>query len=53
MIEKVQFPVIGNKTCSIGITQFTKNDTILDVITRADEALYEAKETGRNKVYVK
>ena len=53
MIEKVKFSLIGTKTCSIGITQFTKNDTILDVITRADEALYEAKKSGRNKVCIK
>jgi len=53
LIEKVHFKTVGQKTCSIGLTQFLENDTIDTVLVRADEALYEAKETGRNKVCIK
>ena len=36
---------------SIGIASFTKDaDNISDLVKRADEALYMAKESGRNKV---
>jgi len=52
-IENVQFKLIGQKTCSVGITQFKDNDTLKAVVERADEALYESKNTGRNKVSVK
>jgi len=52
-IENVQFKLIGQKTCSVGITQFKNNDTLKAVLERADEALYESKNTGRNKVSVK
>ena len=37
-------------TISCGIAQFRENDTIEDVFERADEAMYEAKRTGRNRV---
>ncbi len=53
LIEKVDFKAIGQKTCSIGLTQFKEGDTIDTVLVRADEALYEAKESGRNKVCIK
>lgn len=53
LIENVDFKTIGKKTCSIGLTQFKKGDTVDSVLVRADEALYEAKESGRNKVCVK
>ncbi len=53
LIENIPFKTIGQKTCSIGVTQFKKDDTIDSVLTRADEALYEAKESGRNKVCIK
>ncbi len=36
-------------TVSIGIAEFTEGDTCEKVFERADEALYKAKETGRNK----
>lgn len=50
LIENVTFKIVGQKTCSIGITQFKESDTIDSVLVRSDEALYEAKESGRNKV---
>lgn len=37
-------------TCSFGITQCMGDDTLDDIILRADAALYEAKDSGRNKV---
>ncbi len=38
-------------TCSIGITSSTEKDiSIMDVVKRADQLLYEAKTTGRNRV---
>lgn len=39
-------------TISAGATLIKKDDTIDTVLKRADEALYEAKETGRNKTVV-
>ncbi|MBC8238411.1 MAG: GGDEF domain-containing protein, partial [Helicobacteraceae bacterium] len=49
-IKKNNFDVVGELTCSFGITQFKKNDTLDTMILRADKALYKAKEDGRNKV---
>ena len=49
-IEKNNFDVVGKLTCSFGITQFQINDTLDSMILRADNALYKAKEEGRNKV---
>ena len=49
-IEKHQFPVVGNKTASFGITIYQDNDNLETIISRADEALYNAKNNGRNRV---
>jgi len=40
------------KTTSIGIVEFNPIESAQDFINRVDKALYEAKETGRNKVVV-
>lgn len=37
-------------TLSCGVAQFTRNETLDDVFERADQAMYEAKDAGRNQV---
>ena len=39
-------------TVSIGVAEFTDGDSSEDVFARADEALYQAKEGGRNRCCV-
>jgi two-component system cell cycle response regulator len=39
-----------NKTASIGVTSILPGDDKDTLVERADKALYQAKETGRNKV---
>jgi polar amino acid transport system substrate-binding protein len=51
-IEKYNFEEVGHKTASFGLTFSKAEDTIETVIKRADNALYEAKESGRNKVII-
>jgi diguanylate cyclase (GGDEF)-like protein len=49
-LEQHEFPQIGKVTCSIGFTRVSGGDVPTDVVGRADEALYYAKEHGRNRV---
>jgi len=44
-----KFEIVDNKTASFGITSFIKGDTLQSIIKRADNALYEAKNNGRNQ----
>ncbi len=37
-------------TISCGVAEFSEGETVEDIIRRADEALYEAKNTGKNRV---
>ncbi len=53
LIEQTHFKKVKTITCSIGISQFNQDDTIDDILMRSDEALYKAKESGRNKVCIK
>lgn len=52
LAEDYQYPFVGHVTASFGVTQFLKGDNEATFINRADEALYLAKENGRNNVEV-
>ena len=41
---------IGRLTVSIGVAQYKPGETITQTFSRADEALYKAKQHGRNRV---
>jgi diguanylate cyclase (GGDEF)-like protein len=50
-VERQEFPQVGTVTCSIGYTEVSNVDIPVNVLGRADEALYFAKNNGRNRVY--
>jgi diguanylate cyclase (GGDEF)-like protein len=50
MIESHVFRQVGKKTCSFGVSQLRKNETIDALLIRSDQALYRAKSQGRNRV---
>ncbi|MEA3512314.1 MAG: diguanylate cyclase [Campylobacterota bacterium] len=52
VLEIQKYGIVGQKTCSIGGTIFKDDEDIKETIKRADTAVYEAKETGRNKVVI-
>ncbi len=45
-----EFPVVGQKTASFGVAELGGNELLEDAVRRADNALYQAKENGRNRV---
>ena len=49
-VEDYNFPQIGRVTASIGYTMIKPEDTIPEIVGRADDALYVAKENGRNQI---
>ena len=51
-LKTAQWPTGPGITASFGVAELAPNDDIGDAIKRADEALYAAKGTGRDRVVV-
>ena len=51
-IEKHKFDEVKHITCSIGVTQFQRNEDKDTLFKRVDSALYKAKNAGRNRVEI-
>lgn len=51
-VEDFTFDVIGNLTCSFGVTQLTQEDSEESLVARADMGLYQAKRQGKNRVTI-
>ncbi|MDH5465690.1 MAG: diguanylate cyclase, partial [Thiovulaceae bacterium] len=49
-ISQYDFSSKRKITVSIGVTQFRDSDTPASLIERSDNALYDAKKSGRNQV---
>jgi diguanylate cyclase (GGDEF)-like protein len=50
LIEEFVFDEVGTMTCSFGVAQFQDGDTAEALTSRADAAMYAAKQKGRNRV---
>lgn len=48
-VDNFEFDVAGLKTISLGVATFNKNDDVESMIKRADDGLYQAKNSGRNR----
>jgi diguanylate cyclase (GGDEF)-like protein len=49
-IQELKHPSAGSITASFGVTEYMDGDTLESIFKRCDEALYKAKENGRNRV---
>jgi diguanylate cyclase (GGDEF)-like protein len=51
-IEHFPFEFVKQLTCSFGVSQYVKGDDTESLFKRTDEALYQAKKSGRNTVCI-
>jgi len=51
-LEAVDHPLAETVTVSLGVALYREGDTASTLVTRADDALYQAKENGRNRVEI-
>ncbi|WP_413699620.1 diguanylate cyclase [Psychromonas sp. KJ10-10] len=49
-IEQYDFTTVKNITASFGVAYYKEGDSIKSLIKRADDALYQVKQNGRNQV---
>ena len=49
----IEFKGAGRQTMSLGVTEYIPGEDADDLCIRVDDALYEAKRTGKNRVVVK
>lgn len=53
LIANFSFKKASNITISFGVSTYNKNENIKTLLKRVDDALYQAKNSGRNKVVFK
>lgn len=51
-VEQIHHEQVGHISCSFGVTQLNEDDDIESVFKRCDDALYRAKNNGRNRVEI-
>ena len=51
-VESHVFEGVGQRTVSVGVTAAKIGESEEEVFIRSDNALYKAKQTGRNKVVI-
>ena len=49
-VEQSIFDKVGHLTCSFGVSLYRNGDTLSQMSSRADKAMYEAKKSGGNQV---
>lgn len=52
VIEQTSIEGVGAVTCSFGVTMMRQDETLEEALERADEALYRAKKSGKNRVEI-
>lgn len=52
-VSSIPIETVGPRSISLGVTEFKTGDTLETILHRADLALYEAKENGRNQMRIK
>lgn len=52
VVAAQDIPVVGHKTASFGVASHIPGESLATLLARADRALYEAKQQGRNCVQV-
>ncbi len=53
IVSEYDFDTVKTVTISLGVTQYIEDEEESTFVKRVDDALYEAKESGRNKVIVR
>ena len=48
--DRHEFDTAGRVTCSFGVVELTRDENAENMIDRADKLLYQAKNSGRNRV---
>ena len=52
VVERLRAATPGGQTCSAGLVCWDPSESMVDLLARADSALYEAKNAGRNRTVV-
>ncbi len=51
-VEEADFPDVGSISCSIGLAELHPEESFETLFRRADNALYKAKNNGRNRIEI-